>query len=112
EWLEQEFRKLAPDAALGKRVADKLLKFYQRGPGDQRYLHFEIQSYYDHDFERRVYVYNTVAEMRYGQPVVSLPILIDEDPEWLPKEYRSTVYDTTRSLTFRPTKMLGFGGSE
>jgi hypothetical protein len=67
ESLEQEFRKTAPEVALGKRVADKLLKHYQRRTGDPRYLHFEIQSYYEADFPRRVYVYNSVAEHRYGQ---------------------------------------------
>src|SRR4051812_41719754 len=101
ESLEQEFRKLAPEALTGKRLADKLLKFSRRDTGDPRYLHFEIQSYFEDGFARRVYVYNTLAEIRYGQPVVSLPILIDGDPDWLPTQYESEQYDTRRLLTFR-----------
>jgi hypothetical protein len=112
ESLEQEFRKLAPESATGRRVVDKLLKVHQRGTGDPRYLHIEIQSYFEEGFDRRIYVYNSRAEDRYGQPVVSLPILIDDDPEWLPTRYEAELYGTKRLLTFRTTKVLGWRGLE
>jgi hypothetical protein len=112
EWLEQEFRKLAPESVTGKRVVDKLLKLYQRGTGDARYLHVEIQSYFDAGFERRVYVYNSRAEDRFGQPVASLVILIDDDPAWLPTRYESELYGTTRALTFRMKKIIRERGRE
>src|SRR4029078_6728780 len=71
ESLEQEFRKLAPEALTGKRVVDKLLRAFQKGTGDPRYLHVEIQSVFEADFARRVYVYNGLAEHRFSQPIVS-----------------------------------------
>ena len=41
----------------------------------------------DRDFEYRIYVYNTVAELFCGDPVDSLTISGDNDPEWLPSSY-------------------------
>src|SRR5207248_2282185 len=98
--------------ATGRRVVDKLLKVYQRGSGDPRYLHLEIQSYFEEGFARRVYVYNSRAEDRFGQPVVSLPILIDDDAEWLPAKYEADLYGTKRLLTFRTTKVVTWRGRE
>src|SRR5262249_40069449 len=58
---------------------------------------------------RRVYVYNTVAEIRYGQPVASFALLIDDRSDWRPAEYSSELYGTRRSLSFRAIKLLDYG---
>jgi hypothetical protein len=42
-------------------------------------LHLEVQAWREAGFERRVYVYNSRAEDRFGQPVVSLVLLLDDD---------------------------------
>src|SRR5262245_26538082 len=105
ESLEQEFRFQVPQAEEGKRIVDKLLRGHQKGTGDLRYLHVEIQAHFEQGFERRSYVYNSRAEDRYGQPVVSLVLLIDDDPNWFPKRYVAELYNTKRSLTFRSVKV-------
>lgn len=112
DWLEQEFRKVAHEALTGTRLLDKLLRAVRNDTDDLRFLHFEIQSYVEADFARRVYVYNTLAEIRFGQPVVSLPILIDDDPNWLPDQYEAELYGTKRLLTFRPIKVIALPRSE
>jgi hypothetical protein len=108
ESLEQEFRKLAPESLTGKRIVDKLLRAFRKANGDPRYLHFEFQAYFEADFPRRLYEYNSAAELRYGSPVVSLPILIDDNPRWKPKRYQSELYGTRRTLTFRTVKIADF----
>src|SRR5262245_28448152 len=62
ESLDKEFRKIAPESVTGLRIADKLLKVHQRDGGDPRYLHVEVQGYFEEVFPRRVYVYNSRAE--------------------------------------------------
>src|SRR4051794_32692463 len=69
EALEQEMRKLHPQAATGKRIVDRLVKAYQKGTGDERYLHLEVQGQPEDDFPRRLHVYNYKAEDHFGQPV-------------------------------------------
>jgi hypothetical protein len=108
EALEQEFRAQAPQAEEGKRVVDKLLRIFQKGSGDPRYLHVEAQARFEAGFARRVYVYNYRAEDRFGQPVVSLVILLDEDPAWLPAAYEAELYGTRRTLTFRSVKVINW----
>jgi hypothetical protein len=106
ESLEQEFRAQAPQAEEGKPIVDKLLRAHQKRTGDARYLHVEIQAHFEAGFERRVYVYNSRAEDRFGQPVVSLVLLIDDDPKWHPSRYSADLYSTKRSLTFRSVKVM------
>jgi hypothetical protein len=105
ESLEQEFRAQVPQAEEGKRIVDKLLRGHQKGTGDLRYLHVEIQAHFEQGFARRIYVYNSRAEDRYGQPVVSLVLLIDDDLKWFPNRYVAELYNTKRSLTFRSVKV-------
>ncbi len=112
ESLEQELRQIAPQAQAGKRVADKLLKAYQLGSGDPRYFHLEVQGQREADFARRVHTCNYRAEDRFGQHVVSIVILIDDDPSWWPSEYVAVQYGCERTLKFRTVKLLDWRGKE
>jgi hypothetical protein len=94
--LEQELRKLAPWGELGKMLADKLVKV-TTAEGDGRYLHAEVQGKEEDDFTRRVHTYNYRAEDSFGLPVVTVVVLADDDPEWRPCEYSSTVWGCTRT---------------
>lgn len=110
--LDQELRKLAPQGAVGKRVADRLIQAFQRGSGDARFLHLEVQGQGEDEFARRVHTCNYRGEDRLGQHVVSLVILIDDDPDWRPGEYVASQYGCTRTLTFPVVKLLDYRGRE
>ena len=90
ENLEQELRTLYPTGETGKRIADCLVKAVGT-EGDARYLHGDVEE----GFPRRMHVYNYRAEDRFGQPVGSFAILIDDDPDWWPDRYESQVRGTT-----------------
>jgi hypothetical protein len=111
ENLEQELRTLYPTGETGKRIADCLLKTVGT-EGDTRYLHGEVQGGVEEGFPRRMHVYNYRAEDRFGQPVGSFAILIDDDPKWLPNQYEWQVCGTTRTLTYPVAKILGWRGKE
>lgn len=112
ESLEQELRQLAPMAEVGKRIADVLVKAYQRGTGDPRYFHVEAQGQPEDEFPHRVHVYQYRAEDRFAQHVVSLTILTDEDPEWRPNQYRAEQYGCVRTLTWPVRKLTDWVGRE
>jgi hypothetical protein len=112
ESLDQELHKLAPAGETGKRLADKLIKAYQRGTGDPRYLHVEVQGQPIHNLPERVDVYNYRARDRFGQPVCSLVVLADDDPDWRPNRYEHEQYGTRHTLEFDIFKVLDWQGRE
>ncbi len=88
ESREQELRRAHPRTAAGKRLVDKLLRLMKR-TGDTRHLHVELQSYPEEDFGHRVWQYNKDAGSLVGEEVVTVVVLVDDDPEWRPDEVGS-----------------------
>jgi len=85
---------------VGKGIVDCLVRVH-RLDGNQALLlvHIEVQAQYDVELPERVYVYNTRADMRYPEPVISLVFLADDRPEWKPNVYNL--------LTFSSYKQVG-----
>jgi hypothetical protein len=75
ESLDKELQQIVRDAALGTRLADKLMKVWRRNGDEQIVLiHTEIQRNRDEDFPKRMYIYNYRLFDRYDRPVVSLAV--------------------------------------
>ena len=108
---ETEMQKLLPASQTGVKRIDKLFKVHLHN-GEVRHYHIEIQCWPDRDFEYRIYVYNTVAELFYGDPVDSLIVLGDDDPEWLPGSYAWERSCSRKTFTFQPLKLLRWQGKE
>ena len=104
-------RKLDPGGAVGKRVVDRLVKAWSK-TGDPRYLHVEAQARKQRHLPRRMFDYNFRCTQHFGQPVASFAILIDTDPTWRPRRYRTEIYGTKHTFTFVPIKILGWEGRE
>ncbi len=111
ESLDTELRKIWPDDELGKRLADKLVKV-QNLAGDARYLHFEVQGKPQDDFPNRMYTYNHLGRGRFKQPVSSLAILVDDDPDWRPTEYVEETEESSVVFRFKTVKLLDWVGRE
>jgi hypothetical protein len=109
--LETEIQKMLPASQIGVKRIDKLFKVYLHN-GEVRYYHVEVQCWYDSNFEHRVYIYNSVAELFCGDPVDSLIILGDDDPHWLPGSYAWARSCSRKSFTFEPLKLLRWRGKE
>jgi len=86
EILNTELQKTFPEAKVGKRVVDILVKVWRKeGSPINVLVHVEIQSEYEVQFPKRIHVYNSAIELRYDAPVASLVILGDDRPSCDPK---------------------------
>ena len=109
ESLDAELQQIVRDAELGKRWADKLMKVY-RSTGEELIvlIHLEIQGHYERDFPQRMYVYNYRLFDKYNQPIVSLAVLGDDDPNWRPSEYQTELWGCRASLEFPVVKLIDY----
>ena len=111
ESLDQELQKLDPGGVVGKRIVDRLVKALTKS-GDPRYLHFEAQGKKQRYMPKRMFDYNSRCVQHFGQPVASFLILLDTNPNWRPKHYRTEIYDTIHTFRFVPIKILDWEGRE
>ena len=87
-FLDKELQKIARDGELGRRYVDKLVRVTTlAGEEDWLCVHIEVQGEVDHDFERRMFVYNYRIFDTYDRPVASLAVLADNDPTWRPDHF-------------------------
>jgi hypothetical protein len=109
ESLDQELQQIVRDAALGRRLADKLMRVWRRDGQRQMVLvHIEIQGQYDADFAKRMYIYNYRLFDRYDESVVSLAILGDERSSWRPNQYTQELWGCRTGITFPVIKLLDY----
>ena len=66
ESLDAELQQIVRDAALGRRLADKLMQVWRRDGTPQMVLiHLEVQGQREADFPKRMFVYNYRTFDRY-----------------------------------------------
>ena len=107
EFLDKELQKITVKGKLGKRLADKLVKVYLRNGREVWVLiHVEIQGQREANFGRRMFVYHYRIFDAYGQRVISLAVLTDEDQHWRPNNFSYNLFGTGVSLNFRAVKLL------
>jgi hypothetical protein len=113
EALDKEFQQVVPDAEVGRRHVDKLVKVWRLDGREQWVLvHVEVQTSREAGFERRMYVYNYRVFDRYNREVVSLAVLADDDPAWRPSRFQSELWGCERQLTFPSVKLLDYAADE
>jgi hypothetical protein len=109
EFLDQEFQQIVRDAELGKRLADKLVKAWEKnGEPAIIYIHIEVQGQYDDSFEQRMYVYNYRTYDRFFQPIISVAILGDSSPNWQPRCFGYEKGECRLSFQFPTIKLLDY----
>ncbi len=113
EALDKEFQQVVREAELGRRYVDKLVKVWTRdGVECWVLIHVEVQTARDVEFPQRMYVYNYRVFDRYNRPVASLAVLADDDPDWRPSEFRSSVFGCEVGIRFPTVKLLDFAAHE
>jgi hypothetical protein len=112
--LDQELQKLMPESATGGRRVDKLFKAFRKDTGDSRFFHIEAQAQPqpEQEFGERMYVYNYRGRDLLGQPVISIAVLSDADPQWHPRGYREGEHGSELIFTFRTVKLLQWAGRQ
>jgi hypothetical protein len=112
ESLDKEFQQVVPEAEVGRRYVDKLVKVW-RNEGTECWvlIHIEVQTARDADFAQRMYVYNYRVFDKYNRMVASLAVLADDDPDWLPDEYRSELFGCETGIRFPIAKLIILGAN-
>jgi len=110
EFLDKELQKILPqEDDTGKRVVDKLVKVFLRDGGEKWLLiHIEIQGYLDIDFPRRVYHCNYRIFDRFGEKVISVALLTDDDPEFRENIYEISQWGFWLHFEFPVVKLLDY----
>jgi hypothetical protein len=105
---DQELQKLTPASATGVRRVDKLFKAFHKDTDDPRYFHVEAQSQVqpEDEFSGRMYTYSYRGRDLLGQPIISIAILGDDDPKWLPRKHKEGEHGSEVTFTFRTVKLL------
>jgi hypothetical protein len=109
EFLDKEFQKITPDAEIGKRFADQLVKV-QRKQGKELILliHLEIQAVPEKNFPERMFIYAIRIFELFHQVPVSLAILCDAKQDWRPSNYRLTSPGSSLEFNFTAVKLLDY----
>jgi hypothetical protein len=109
EMLDKELQPIVRRSRHGRQYVDKLVKVYLKD-GQERWIlvHVEVQARKEVEFPERIYVYNTRLFDRYGQEVISLAILADDDPAWRPSRYEYARWDFRTSMQFPVVKLLDY----
>ncbi|MEB3292122.1 MAG: hypothetical protein VKJ24_03080, partial [Synechococcales bacterium] len=109
EFLDKEFQKITPDAQIGKRFADQLVKV-QRKQGKELILliHLEIQAVPEQEFPERMFIYAIRIFELFRQLPVSLAILCDAKQTWRPNRYSLTTPGSALEFSFTPVKLLDY----
>jgi hypothetical protein len=88
EFLDKELQQIVRDAALGRRLADKLVRVVDfSGHEDWLLIHLEVQGDPDTELGERLFVYNYRIFDRHRRPVISLAVLADEQAQWRPERF-------------------------
>lgn len=109
EFLDKELQKITVKSKLGRRLADKLVKvFLLDGREVWVLVHIEVQGKRERRFAERMFVYHYRIFDSFGQKVISMAILTDDDTRWRPSEYGYDLFETGIRLKFRSVKLMDY----
>ena len=107
EPLDAELQAVVRDAELGRRHADRLYRVWLRDGHDAvLYVHVEVQGQAEPEFARRMYRYSCRLTDRYDAEVVSLAVLVDDDPDWRPSAHATDRAGCRLRFEFPVAKLL------
>lgn len=113
EFADKELQQLAPAAATGRGVVDKLATVWAlTGEPARVFVHVEVQSQHDADLPRRMYQYNHRLEDKYGTMPVGLAVLGDASATWRPAAFRAGRWGCDVAFAFPIAKVADWRGRE
>jgi hypothetical protein len=109
EFLDKELLQIAPDAEVGRRYADQLVKVWlRRGQEVWLCVHLEVQASPEKHFAQRIFIYNVRIFQLFNRPAISLAILCDNNPRWRPSQFEFSLPGTTLHFQFDAVKLLDY----
>jgi hypothetical protein len=105
--LDKELQKVTRDAALGRRLADTLVKVWRTDHTEVWVLiHVEMQGTRDPQFAKRMFVYHYRMFDRHDRPVLSVGILADAEARWRPARFRQELWGCGVEFHYPVVKLL------
>lgn len=88
DFLDKDLKRLMPKGKSKNRTVDILMRVYLKNGEHKTFLlHIEVQAYFDPFFSKRVFQYFYRISDFLQEPIETLAIMIDEDPNYRPDEY-------------------------
>ncbi len=114
DFLDKELNQIIPSNETGRKAVDKLVKvFYRNGEEKWLLLHIEIQSQYEKDFARRIFIYNYKILDKYkNRDVISLVVLGDTNKSFRPNKYQIKYPDFELTFKYKIVKLIDYIGKE
>jgi hypothetical protein len=108
-FLDKELNRLSRNAAIGSKVAAKLVKVQTKQYGVVwALIHIEIHGQQQADFAEHIFTYYYKLFDAHKMKVASLVILIDANPSWRPAEFNTELFDCRLSLKFPVIKLSDY----
>jgi hypothetical protein len=108
-FLDKELQRVVPDAAVGRRLVDKLAQVWLRDGHEAWVLiHIEVQGEPEAAFAERIYIYNSRLYHYSGREVNSLAILADTRTRWRPRQFRYGRWGTELRFSFPIVKLADY----
>lgn len=113
ELLTREFKRLFPEAKTGRQQADQLARvFLKRGKSRLRalriHIHVEGHGVPDRSLAERMFFCFTRFYITYFQPVLTVAILCDHQPDWRPDLFGYSNFGTSLKYRFITVKLLDY----
>lgn len=113
KFLDRELNEIVSDSDNIKREADRLFEvFLKNGEATWILIHIEVQSYRDHTFAERMYVYYYRIFDKYRRKVVSIAVYIDGNRDFRPDSFKAEQFGCSMHFTFPVIKLLDFEDQE
>jgi hypothetical protein len=107
EFLDKELKRLMPRGKSKNRSVDILMRVYLKNGSRKSFLfHVEVQAYYELLFPSRVFQYFYRIKDYLQEPIETLVIMIDDDPNYRPCEYFEQYGQTSVHFKYRMFKLL------
>jgi hypothetical protein len=109
KFLDQELTKVVREAVTKQRRVDKLAEVHLlNGQKTLLYIHVDVQSQVEATFDQRMFIYQYRLYDRYGDCVMSLAILGDNNKDWRPNSYQYDNFGCKVSFEFPIVKLLDY----
>ncbi|MGH2410341.1 MAG: Rpn family recombination-promoting nuclease/putative transposase, partial [Chloroflexota bacterium] len=107
EFLDHELQQAMRDTAIGRRLADCLVRVWRKDGHEAWVLiHIEVQSSPDPDFAERMFIYSYRVYDHYRRLAMSLAVLADERKNWRPDSFQQEIWGCFHHFGFPVAKLL------
>jgi predicted transposase YdaD len=106
-FLDKELQQILPNAENGRTYADKLVQVsFKDGQSRWVLIHVEVQDEPEAEFAQRMFQYNYRIRDKYQQEVISLAVLSDSNPKFIPNRYEFSLAGCRILFEFPMVKLL------